>query len=312
MEEKNIELLIDKISTLHQKMKELSEQYSTLARKVEEKITNIGKNLNEWRKKLDQYEKGNLKESIQEKIVHLEEMKEIVAHVEKLESKAIVPMKSPEESEKVVKKPSQKPSSDYNPPSPAKVSKGNLGGQAAPNKTEDKLEQKNLPQKEKKLSTDKLGVTRGFDYLWEKEPTEKQKTAKTKEAKTTKRKILLVDDDPEIVRITKFCLDKNDFLVVVARDGVEAIARAIEEKPDLIILDLTMPHLGGYETLKRLQNISSTKRTPILIHSAKLLDESTKEMLKLEPNVLEFMHKPSPMEDFLKKITQLLNTETRK
>jgi two-component system alkaline phosphatase synthesis response regulator PhoP len=66
-------------------------------------------------------------------------------------------------------------------------------------------------------------------------------------------KILAVDDEPEILRLVKVKLEMSGFEVVTARDGEEGVRIALAEKPDIVLLDLTMPKLGGYAAAQRIK-----------------------------------------------------------
>lgn len=106
------------------------------------------------------------------------------------------------------------------------------------------------------------------------------------------RKILVVDDKPELRTLLKSYLTQEGFDVVAAGDGREALFVARHEKPDLIILDLMMPEMGGYEFMHA---YSREAETPIIILTAKL-DENDK-VLGLELGADDYVTKPfSPRE----------------
>jgi CheY-like chemotaxis protein len=83
------------------------------------------------------------------------------------------------------------------------------------------------------------------------------------------KKILIVDDSRTARMAEKLILKPLDCLVIEAADGEEALAKAQAESPDLILLDIEMPKLGGIETCKRLRELESTKATPIIIVTTK-------------------------------------------
>jgi DNA-binding response OmpR family regulator len=106
------------------------------------------------------------------------------------------------------------------------------------------------------------------------------------------RKILVVDDKPELRTLLKSYLTQEGFDVVAAGDGREALFVARYEKPDLIILDLMMPEMGGYEFMHA---YSREADTPVIILTAKL-DENDK-VLGLELGADDYVTKPfSPRE----------------
>ena len=80
-------------------------------------------------------------------------------------------------------------------------------------------------------------------------------------------KILLVDDDALLVRMYQKKLKNDGYDVVTAGDGIEALKKASEFKPDLILLDVMMPKMNGFETLKKLKSDSATSKIPVIILS---------------------------------------------
>lgn len=83
------------------------------------------------------------------------------------------------------------------------------------------------------------------------------------------KKILTVDDDRHVVRQIQVNLERAGYRVVTAFDGREALEKVEVEKPDLIVLDVLMPHLDGFEVLKRLRSDPQTCRIPVLMLSAR-------------------------------------------
>jgi DNA-binding response OmpR family regulator len=106
----------------------------------------------------------------------------------------------------------------------------------------------------------------------------------------TKGKILVVDDEAYIVHILEFSLGMEGYEVVTAFDGEEAIVKAERENPDLIVLDIMMPKLDGYETCRRLKATDKTKRIPIILLSAK--GRSMDQKVGLEAGADEYITKP--------------------
>jgi two-component system alkaline phosphatase synthesis response regulator PhoP len=82
-------------------------------------------------------------------------------------------------------------------------------------------------------------------------------------------RILVVDDEIYIVHILDFSLGMEGYEVITALDGEEALEKAFESTPDLIVLDIMMPKMDGYETCKALKADSRTKDIPIILLSAK-------------------------------------------
>lgn len=85
----------------------------------------------------------------------------------------------------------------------------------------------------------------------------------------SKRKILIVDDEPNIVMSLEYAFKKKEFEVFVARDGTEALEIAEKQLPDVILLDIMMPQMDGYETLRLLRSNIQLRHTKIVFLSAK-------------------------------------------
>jgi two-component system alkaline phosphatase synthesis response regulator PhoP len=82
-------------------------------------------------------------------------------------------------------------------------------------------------------------------------------------------KVLVVDDEPHIVRLVSFALEKDGFDVIDAGDGETAVELARRERPDLILMDVMMPVMDGLEASKRLKEDPETAAIPIVMLSAK-------------------------------------------
>ena len=86
------------------------------------------------------------------------------------------------------------------------------------------------------------------------------------------KKILVVDDERHIVRLVQVNLERQGYQVVSAFDGREALKKVESERPDLIVLDVMMPHMDGFEVLKRLKSEDKTKDIPVVMLTAKAQD----------------------------------------
>ncbi len=84
-----------------------------------------------------------------------------------------------------------------------------------------------------------------------------------------KLKALIIDDDPSLRRLAQVSLERNGFLTSTASEGSEGVRQALASPPDVIILDLMMDGLNGFEVCKMLRANSSLKNTPIVITSGK-------------------------------------------
>jgi two-component system alkaline phosphatase synthesis response regulator PhoP/two-component system response regulator VicR len=86
------------------------------------------------------------------------------------------------------------------------------------------------------------------------------------------RKIMAVDDERHIVRLIQVNLERAGYQVVTAFDGPEALKKVESDKPDLIVLDVMMPKMDGFEVLKRLQANPETREIPVVMLTAKAQD----------------------------------------
>lgn len=107
------------------------------------------------------------------------------------------------------------------------------------------------------------------------------------------RKVLVVDDESSIVTLLKYNLEEAGFEVITANDGLEGLNKALEEKPDVILLDWMLPHMDGMEVCKELR--IKKVQIPIIMLTAK--DEEFDKVLGLELGADDYMTKPfSPRE----------------
>jgi two-component system alkaline phosphatase synthesis response regulator PhoP len=85
-------------------------------------------------------------------------------------------------------------------------------------------------------------------------------------------RILVVDDEPHLLRLMEFILAKQGHTMITAVNGREALDKAKTEKPDLILLDVMIPYIDGYDVARQLRQEDATKLTPIILLSAKAQD----------------------------------------
>lgn len=81
----------------------------------------------------------------------------------------------------------------------------------------------------------------------------------------TKKKIMIVEDDTFVMDIYQTKLSQEGFDIISAVDGVEAIKKLETETPDLILLDIVMPYMGGMEVLKKIKEDEKTKKIPVVL-----------------------------------------------
>jgi len=86
------------------------------------------------------------------------------------------------------------------------------------------------------------------------------------------KKVLVVDDERHIVRLIQVNLERAGYQVVTAFDGAEALKKVAADKPDLIVLDIMMPRMDGFEVLKRLKAKPESSEIPVIMLTAKAQD----------------------------------------
>jgi len=124
-----------------------------------------------------------------------------------------------------------------------------------------------------------------------------------------KTKILIVDDEDDILELLKYNLEKENYSVITAKNGFEALQK-IELKPNLIILDLMMPIIDGLETLKKIKEKDEYKDIPVIFLTAKTSESS--EIAGLNSGASDFLLKPVSINKLLARIKAHLRRYTEK
>ena len=123
-----------------------------------------------------------------------------------------------------------------------------------------------------------------------------------------KGRILVVDDEIYIVHILDFSLGMEGYEVLTALDGEQALEKARAEKPDLIVLDIMMPKLDGYETCKRLKADPEIKDVPVILLSAKGRNVDLK--VGFEVGADDYITKPFSPRKLVERINAILGHGT--
>jgi len=118
-----------------------------------------------------------------------------------------------------------------------------------------------------------------------------------------KTKIMVVDDEVDILTFVKTILEFEGYAVLTTTNGEEALSMASTSVPDLIILDVKLPGIDGYEVCRRLKKESDTRAIPILMFSASFHDV---EKEALEAGADDFIKKLFTIDSFLSKVRQYL------
>ncbi|QOV91951.1 response regulator [Humisphaera borealis] len=123
-------------------------------------------------------------------------------------------------------------------------------------------------------------------------------------ARKTKKRILVVDDEKDLVEMIAYNLRRNGYDALVAETGTDAIDIAMRETPDLIILDLMLPGIDGTEVARRLKGDSRTQFIPIIMLTAKA--EETDVVVGLTLGADDYVTKPFSMKILLARLTTVL------
>jgi CheY-like chemotaxis protein len=114
------------------------------------------------------------------------------------------------------------------------------------------------------------------------------------------RKILVIDDEPNVVKMVRSRLETENYVVVAAFNGKEGLEKVKSERPDLIILDILMPEMDGYTFVKEIRSNQSLKHIPIIILTAK---DKMKDLFAME-GIKDYIVKPFKGEDLLEAVNR--------
>jgi two-component system alkaline phosphatase synthesis response regulator PhoP len=119
------------------------------------------------------------------------------------------------------------------------------------------------------------------------------------------KKILIVDDEPNIVMALEYTFKKNNYEVFIARDGQEALDIVKLNFPDLIILDVMMPMVDGYATLEQIRNDANLKHTKVIFLSAKNKESDIQKGMALGADA--YLTKPFSIKKVVEQVVELLS-----
>ena len=117
-------------------------------------------------------------------------------------------------------------------------------------------------------------------------------------------KILVVEDEPEIRILVKTILEKAGYSVVEAEDGEAALRLVNEEEPDLVLLDVMIPCIEGWEVCRRIRENEATRRIPIIMVTVRTTDEDIQRSVECGANA--HINKPFDQKELLDTIKKLL------
>ncbi|MEJ2059367.1 MAG: response regulator [Gammaproteobacteria bacterium] len=116
--------------------------------------------------------------------------------------------------------------------------------------------------------------------------------------------ILVVDDSPTELHVFKSILEKNGFQVTTAQSGEEGVELAKQVKPDLVLMDVVMPGLNGFQATRQLANEPSTQNIPVIIVTTK--DQETDKVWAKRQGAKDYIVKPAKEKELLQRIGSLL------
>lgn len=122
------------------------------------------------------------------------------------------------------------------------------------------------------------------------------------------RKVLIADDEPDILEILKYNLEKEGYTVITAKDGDEALQKAKQTAPDLIVLDMMMPKRSGMEVCEVLRAQTAFKNTLIMFLTA--LSDETTQLKGFDTGADDYVTKPISTSVFVSKVAALLRRLT--
>jgi DNA-binding response OmpR family regulator len=120
----------------------------------------------------------------------------------------------------------------------------------------------------------------------------------------SRKKILLVDDSSTILMVEQMILTKGQYELLTARDGEEAIAKAATELPDLILMDVVMPGMSGFEACRRIRESDGTRNTPIIMVTTR--GEAQSVEAGFDSGCNDYVTKPINGTELLAKLRNLL------
>lgn len=118
------------------------------------------------------------------------------------------------------------------------------------------------------------------------------------------KRILLVEDDPSAIRLVSYTLEGEGYEVLTASNGLEGLRKAREDKPDLLVLDVMLPGLDGFEVCRRLRADAETAKLPVLMLSAKAQEIDKTTGLKMGAD--DYLPKPADPAEIVARVSKLL------
>jgi DNA-binding response OmpR family regulator len=118
--------------------------------------------------------------------------------------------------------------------------------------------------------------------------------------------ILIVDDEPDIRLILETYLQANGFRTLTAADGIEAVEVGTTQRPDLVLLDVMMPDMSGFQVARMFKDDPTTSQIPVIMLTAKT--QQSDRFWGLDSGAVAYIHKPFDLQDVLDQVRLQLPT----
>jgi DNA-binding response OmpR family regulator len=142
-----------------------------------------------------------------------------------------------------------------------------------------------------------------MEYWMAKQKGATDETGEAGEASASRKRILLVDDDAEIIESLRFALESKGYEIMIARDGNQGLAMAEREDPDLVILDMMMPKRSGFLVLEKLRR---TRPVPVRVIMITANEGSRHKAYAEMLGVDDYIRKPFAMDRLVESVEKLL------
>ena len=124
------------------------------------------------------------------------------------------------------------------------------------------------------------------------------------------KKVLIVEDHPINLRLIKMILQKENYNLLEASDGEEALEKIIQEKPNLVLMDIQLPKLNGFEVMQKLKGMDNFKSIPVVALTAFAMKGDKEKML--EAGFVSYLPKPFRANDVLTLVKNMLSKDIEK
>jgi DNA-binding response OmpR family regulator len=117
-------------------------------------------------------------------------------------------------------------------------------------------------------------------------------------------KILVIDDEADVLEVLRLVLSRSGYEVAASTSGIEGLARAQADRPDLVLLDIMMQRMDGWEVLRALKSDADTRDIPVVILSARV--EPKDKIRGLQEGAVDYVTKPFAVREILEKVGLIL------